>query len=233
MTLGAECKWHRVQNGKGDVTATAAGGAGEDRPRGGRPPATSRSELERIAFWLFDQHGFDETSIDDITAAAGIARRTFFRYYPSKSDLVWGDFDEQCERLRQWFGAVPPEMPMMEAIHQAVLDFNRLPPGQEAAHRRRLGLILGVPSLLANSTLRFAQWRAEVAAFAARRLCLASDALLPQVIGYSALGATLAAYEQWLREEHTDLMCLLDQALGELAIGFDHHDSVTQSPSGR
>ncbi len=184
-----------------------------------------------MAFWLFDKHGFDETSIDDITAAAGIARRTFFRYYPSKSDLVWGDFDEQCERLRQWFSAVPPEMPMMEAIHQAVLDFNRLPPGQEPAHRRRLGLILGVPSLLANSTLRFAQWRAEVAAFAARRLGLAPDALLPQVIGYSALGATLAAYEQWLRDEDADLMCLLDQALGELAIGFEYHDSVTQSPS--
>lgn len=215
------------------MTETAAGGAGEDRPRGGRPPATSRSELERVAYWLFGKHGFDETSIDDITAAAGIARRTFFRYYPSKSDLVWGDFDEQCERLRQWFSAVPPEMPMMEAIHQAVLDFNRLPPGQEPAHRRRLGLILGVPSLLANSTLRFAQWRAEVAAFAARRLGLAPDALLPQVIGYSALGATLAAYEQWLRDDDADLMWLLDQALGELAVGFEHHDRVTQSPSAR
>jgi mycofactocin system transcriptional regulator len=225
MALGAD--W------KGSVTATAAGEAGEERSRGGRPPATSRSELERVAFSLFGKHGFDETSIDDITAAAGIARRTFFRYYPSKSDLVWGDFDEQCARLRQWFSEVPPEMPMMEAIHQAVLDFNRLPPGQEPFHRRRLGLILGVPSLLANSTLRFAQWRAEVAAFAARRLGLAPDALLAQVIGYSALGATLAAYEQWLREEDADLMSLLDQALGELATGFEHHGRVTQASSGR
>ena len=200
------------------------GGAGREKPRGGRPPVTSRSELERVAFWLFDEHGFDETSIDDITAAAGIARRTFFRYYPSKFDLVWGDFDEQCDRFRQWFTGVPAETPVMEAIHQAVLEFNRLPPGQEAAHRRRLGLILGVPSLLANSTLRFAQWRAEVAAFAAGRLGLCPGDLLPQVIGYSALGATLAAYEQWLRDQDADLMSLLDQALGELAIGFDHHD---------
>ncbi len=178
-----------------------------------------------MAYCLFDKHGFDETSIDDITAAAGIARRTFFRYYPSKSDLVWGDFDGELDRLRQWFSAASPETPMMEAIHQAVLEFNRLPPGQETAHRRRLGLILGVPNLLANSTLRFEQWRAEVAAFAARRLGLAPDDLLPKVIGYSALGATLAAYEQWLRDEDADLMHLLDEALSELAIGFDHHDS--------
>jgi mycofactocin system transcriptional regulator len=213
---------------KSSVTVIT-GRASDEKPRGGRPPATSRSELERVAYQLFGKHGFDETSIDDITAAAGIARRTFFRYYPSKSDLVWGDFDQQCDRLRQWFSAAPPETPMMEAIHQAVLEFNRLPPGQETAHRRRLGLILGVPSLLANSTLRFTQWRAEVAAFAARRLCLAPDDLLPQVIGHSALGATLAAYEQWLRDEDADLMSLLDEALGELAIGFDHRDSVTDS----
>jgi mycofactocin system transcriptional regulator len=205
------------------------GGAGEEKSRGGRPPATSRSELERVAYQLFEEHGFDETSIDDITTAAGIARRTFFRYYPSKFDLVWGDFDKECDRLCRWFRAVPAETPMMEAIHQAVLEFNRLPQGQEAAHRRRLGLILGVPSLLANSTLHFAQWRAEVAAFAARRLCLAPGDLLPQVIGHTALGATLAAYEQWLRDEDADLMSLLDQALGELAIGFDHHDSVKDS----
>jgi mycofactocin system transcriptional regulator len=212
---------------KSSVTVIT-GGASDEKPRGGRPPATSRSELERVAYQLFDKHGFDETSIDDITAAAGIARRTFFRYYPSKSDLVWGDFDQQCDRLRQWFSAAAPETPMMEAIHQAVLEFNRLPPGQETAHRRRLGLILGVPSLLANSTLRFTQWRAEVAAFAARRLCLAPDDLLPQVIGHSALGATLAAYEQWLRDGDADLTSLLDEALGELAIGFDHHDSVRE-----
>lgn len=189
---------------------------------------TSRSELERVAFGLFEKQGFDETSIDDITAAAGIARRTFFRYYPSKSDLVWGEFDAQLDQLRQWFSRVPPEMPMMEAIHQAVLEFNRLPPGQEREHRRRLGLILGVPSLLANSTLRFAQWRAEVAAFAARRLCLTPDDLLPSVIGWSAMGATLAAYEQWLRDPDADLMCQLDLALGELAIGFEHHDGGGQ-----
>jgi TetR/AcrR family transcriptional regulator, regulator of mycofactocin system len=217
--------------GRSSVIATVSG-AGDDRPRGGRPPATSRAELERVAFCLFGKHGFDETSIEDITAAAGIARRTFFRYYPSKLDLVWGDFDGMCDRLRQWFGAVPAQTPMMEAIHQAVLEFNRLPPGEEAAHRRRLGLILGVPSLLANSTLRFAQWRAEVAAFAARRLGLAPHDLRPQVIGYSALGAALAAYEQWLRDEDADLMCLLDRALGELATGFDHHGNVAGASRG-
>ena len=195
-----------------------------ERPRIGRRPSTTHDALEAVALELFTTRGFDETSIDDIAAAAGIARRTFFRYYPSKSDLVWGEFDAELDRMRSWFAGASPDVPMMEAIRQAVIEFNRLPPDQVHQHRRRMSLILGVPTLLANSTLRFAQWRAVLAAFAADRLGLRPDDLLPKVVGYSALGATLAGYEEWLRDDGSDLLELLDAALGELAVGFHHHD---------
>ena len=151
-----------------------------ERPRIGRRPSTTHDALEAVALELFTTRGFDETSIDDIAAAAGIARRTFFRYYPSKSDLVWGEFDAELDRMRAWFAAAPPDVPMMEAIRQAVIEFNRLPPDQVHQHRRRMSLILGVPTLLANSTLRFAQWREVLATFAAGRLGLRPDDLLPR-----------------------------------------------------
>jgi TetR/AcrR family transcriptional regulator, regulator of mycofactocin system len=196
------------------------------RSRSGRPPSTTRAELERVAFLLFDAHGFDETSVEQIAEAAGIARRTFFHYSPSKTDLVWGEFDAQLDRLRAFLDSAPKDLPMLEAIHQAVVDFNRLPPGEEGQHRRRLSLILGVPTLLANSTLRFAQWREVIAAFAARRLGMATEDLLPRVVGYSALGAAIAAYEEWLRRPDSNLGALLDEALGTLAAGFDHQCST-------
>src|ERR671911_699689 len=47
----------------------------------GRRRSTSRAELERVALGLFATKGFDETTVDDIAAAAGIGRRTFFRYH--------------------------------------------------------------------------------------------------------------------------------------------------------
>jgi mycofactocin system transcriptional regulator len=194
------------------------------RPRVGRRPATSHGELEAVAFALFARDGFDETSVDDIATAAGIGRRTFFRYYPSKNDVVWGDFATELARMRARLGATRPDMPMMEAVHGAVVDFNRIEVGQVALHRQRLGLILGVPTLLANSTLRFAQWRAVVAEFAAGRLGVDAHELLPRVVGHSTLGAALAAYEEWLRRDEADLSDLMDRALGELAVGFRHHD---------
>jgi hypothetical protein len=81
-------------------------------------------------------------------------------------------------------------------------------------------MILGVPTLIANSTLRFASWRAEIARFAAQRRNEQPDDLVPAVIGYSALGASIAAYEQWLKSSDADLGALLDDAFRQLAAGF-------------
>ncbi|TQM06248.1 TetR family transcriptional regulator [Pseudonocardia kunmingensis] len=52
--------------------------------------SSARSEVEHIALDLFTERGFDTTTVDDIAAAAGIGRRTVFRYCPSKNDIPWG-----------------------------------------------------------------------------------------------------------------------------------------------
>ena len=57
----------------------------------GRRRVTSREELEQAAFTLFAARGFDATTVDEIAAAAGIGRRTFFRYFPSKESLLPAD----------------------------------------------------------------------------------------------------------------------------------------------
>ena len=57
----------------------------------------------------------------------------------------------------------------MDAIRVALIDFNRVAPAQVPLHRRRMELILRVPTLLAHSTLRFTAWREVVAEFVAER----------------------------------------------------------------
>ena len=130
---------------------------------------TSRAELEQAAFGLFAAHGFDATTVDEIAAAAGIGRRTFFRYFPSKNDIPWGAFEAELDRMRVRLKACPPEVPLMDAIRVALIDFNQVSPAQIPLHRRRMELILRVPALLAHSTLRFTAWRAVIAEFAAER----------------------------------------------------------------
>lgn len=202
------------RNGTGGTVAPSA-------PRPGRRPATTRDELTHLALELFTANGFDRTTIDDIAAAAGIGRRTFFHYFASKNDLPWGDFDARLEAMRTHLARIPEDTPLMEAVRIATVEFNRMPPEEERYHRERMALLLRVPTLLAHSTLRFASWRQVVAEFAARRLGLAEDALEPQAIAWAALGIALSAYEQWLDHDDSELAELLDRSLRMLNSGFD------------
>jgi mycofactocin system transcriptional regulator len=186
----------------------------------GRRRATSRAELEQVAFTLFTARGFDATTVDEIAAAAGIGRRTFFRYFPSKNDVPWGAFEDELERMRVRLKACAPEVPVMDAIRYALIDFNRVAPAQVPLHRRRMQLILRVPTLLAHSTLRFAAWRAVVAEFVAERTGRRPDDLAPQAIAHAVLGVSVAAYEHWLDDPGADLGSLLDRAMRELGTAF-------------
>jgi mycofactocin system transcriptional regulator len=188
--------------------------------RSGRRPVTSRAELEHVAFELFADRGFEQTTIEDIARAAGIGRRTFFRYFPSKNDVAWGAFGEELERMRGWLRACPADKPLMDAVREALLDFNRIDPAEIPWHRRRMALILRVPALQAHATLRYAAWRQVLAEFVGRRLGQPEDALAPQAIAHATLGVAIAAYEQWLRDEDADLTTVLDTAMRELAGGF-------------
>jgi mycofactocin system transcriptional regulator len=186
--------------------------------RPGRPSAASRRDLERVALALFHERGFDATTVEQIAEAAGIGRRTFFRYFASKNDVVWGDFDEGLAALRARLADADPHgvRPLLDVLREAVLAFNQLTPDDEPWHRGRMTLILEVPTLQAHSTLRYAAWRRVIAGHVASRLGQPAEALLPQLAAHTCLGAALTAYEQWLQHPGSDLQALLDEALRAL-----------------
>lgn len=191
-----------------------------DRPARGRRQRTSHAELERVAFGLFAEKGFDQTTIDDIAETAGIGRRTFFNYYASKNDLVWGRFEHDVARLRRLLAAAPPDVPIMDALRQAVVEFNTYDASVLPEHRTRMRLILNVPALQADSTLRYHLWAAAVAEFVAQRTGHPVTGLVPRLVAQTALAAAITAYRQWLDDESSDLTALIDEAMRLIGTGF-------------
>ncbi len=190
----------------------------------GRRPSTTQGHISGVALQLFATHGFDEVSVDDVAAAAGISRRTLFRYFSSKNAIPWADFDAHLQYLREVLDAVPADVPLDAALRSALLTFNDFGAHEIPQHRQRMRVILETDALQAYSMTMYAGWREVIAVFVARRLGLKPAELTPQTVAWTALGVALTAYEQWLADESVSLLDAIGAAfdvvgrgLGELA----------------
>jgi mycofactocin system transcriptional regulator len=188
--------------------------------RVGRRRSTTWDHLSNVAIDLFVAHGFDEVSVDDVAHAAGIARRTLFRYYPSKNALPWGDFDAHLERMRDQLAELDPSVPIGDALRTALLAFNTFDESETPRHRQRMRVILQTAELQAYSMTMYAGWRAVVATFVARRLGGRAGDLIPQTVAWTMLGAALSAYEHWLGDESASLMQELNDAFDTVSKGL-------------
>jgi mycofactocin system transcriptional regulator len=192
-----------------------------ERPaRRGRPPGTSARALEVIALDLFTRQGFDDTTIDQIAAAAGVSKRTFFRYFESKADVLWNAFDTEVENIRHTLAGVPSDQPVMDAVRQAVLQVNHYRAEDVPELRTRMNLIGSAPELGASAAVHYDAWERAVSEFVAVRTGHDRQSLYPLTVGRVTLAACRAAYEQWAARADGDLTVYLDAALRALAAGF-------------
>ncbi len=169
---------------------------------------------------MFAERGFEETTVDDVADALGVSRRTLFRYFASKNDMVWGDFDWVLGRLRRRLDETTAEEPLHEALRRAVVESNRYEEEQLPELRIRMRLITGVPALQAHSTLRYAEWRGVIAEFVAGRLDCEPTDLVPQTVAHAALGTSMAAFLVWVDDPSSDLTANLDEAFRLLGAGL-------------
>jgi mycofactocin system transcriptional regulator len=198
------------------TTGRAQAGAG----RRGRPPGTSRRKLELIALRLFTEQGFEVTTIERIAAEAGVSRRTFFRYFRSKADVLWGEFDAEVTAIRAALAAVPAGVPMMDAIRRAVVAANHYRAEDVPELRARMNLIISVPALQASAAVRYDAWERAISEFAATRIGQPEDSLYPLAVGRATLAVCRAAYDRWCARADADLTVYLDAAVAALAVGF-------------
>jgi TetR/AcrR family transcriptional regulator, regulator of mycofactocin system len=194
--------------------------AGRDGARRGRPPSTSRRELQGIALRLFHAHGFENTTIEQIAAEAGVSERTFFRYFTTKASVLWAEFESEVVVIRGALADVPDSVPMMDAIRTAVVAANHYRAQDVPEMRSRMALIATEPALSFGAAEHYAHWEQAISDFAARRLGQPADSLYPLAVGRTVLAACRAAYDRWSDRADSDLPTYLDAALTALAAGF-------------
>ncbi|MFZ5443087.1 MAG: TetR family transcriptional regulator [Myxococcota bacterium] len=108
-----------------------------------------------MALRLFEERGFAHVTMDEIAEAAEVSRRTLFRLFPSKTDLVWDGLSQVLDTVKARATELPAAMTLAQLIEQLVASTLRMLDDPEAAKvaRRRLSLIAAAPELLNHALL--------------------------------------------------------------------------------
>jgi AcrR family transcriptional regulator len=195
----------------------------DDRPAVGlreRKKARTKSAIQQHAMRLFHEQGYQATTIEQIAAAAEVSPSTFFRYFPTKEEVVL--YDALDPMLLEAFRVQPAELSPIEALRGAMWAvFADLPAGEMAMQRERDALIRSVPELRARMLDVFAgnlQLIAEIVADRVGRPAgdLAVRTLAGAVIGV-AISTLYTAGEQGTIE---DYLALMDAGLRHLEAGL-------------
>jgi AcrR family transcriptional regulator len=167
-------------------------------PRRGRSTegrAEVRRDLVAAAVRLFTERGYDETTIDDIAAAAGVGRRTFFRYFRSKEDAISPDHEAALARVAEVFAAAHPDEPTTSLVLRAgetVFDQYTEDPQLSV---RRFALTHRVPALRDRESASVDHYRRLFTRHLRERI---ADDLTAAVMGASVVAAHNVALREWL-----------------------------------
>jgi AcrR family transcriptional regulator len=176
-------------------------------------------DVQGEALRLFESQGYASTTVDQIAEAADISPRTFFRYFPTKEDVVlWDEYDAVIGEL---LAQRPRDEPVGETLRvttrSAIDGLYRHDPQRLLARNR---LLFSEPALRARF-LEFAREGVQqiATAFAASR-GRASDDLLVKVTATALVDAVLWASDRWQASDGSeDLLALVDQATDALVDG--------------
>jgi AcrR family transcriptional regulator len=184
-----------------------------------RKKARTRAAIRRQAMRLFREQGYAATTVEQIAEAAEISPSTFFRYFPTKEDVVLqDDYDPMIVAA---FHAQPAELSPIAALRGAMRSvFAALPAEQVAQERERQALIQSVPELRAGALDGMATTVQLVAEAVAQRVGRRPDELAVRTVAGAVIGVALAAMLAAADEPATDLFTVMDAAMAHLEAGL-------------
>jgi MFS transporter, DHA2 family, multidrug resistance protein len=184
-----------------------------------RKKARTRATIQACALRLFREQGYDATTIEQIIDAADVSETTFFRYFPTKEDVVFDD--DYDPRLIEAFQAQAPQVPPVSALRAAFAAvFASMSGEQRAEQRERIALILTVPRLRAAMLDRLSQAMQLLARAMAERAGRRSDDFAVRTVAGAIVGVAMAVSAAITDDPDTDVAALIDQAIAQLEPGL-------------
>jgi AcrR family transcriptional regulator len=184
-----------------------------------RKKAKTRAAIQQHALRLFRKQGFAATTVDQIAEAAEISPSTFFRYFPSKEDVVLQD--EYDPVLLEAFKAQPADMSPVRAVREAMRSiFGSLTEEEWTNEMQRQELIAQVPELRASVLQQVARAVEMLAVAAAERAGRRPDDLAVLTFAGAVVGVAMATLGAATAGSTKDFMTLFDAALDHLESGL-------------
>ena len=185
-----------------------------------RKRTRTRLMIQTEALRLFAENGYAHTTVEEIADAAAVSPRTFFRYFPTKEDVViWDEYDPLVLDLLE---SRPDNEPLAETLRAVVREaLGGLYRRDPARLLSRVQLSASVPELRARFLVEQNNGVELLAPLLARKRAVRGDDLRLRVIGSSLLAAVSVALDIWQKDNgNSDLLALLDRATDALAEGM-------------
>jgi AcrR family transcriptional regulator len=182
----------------------------------GKPAA--RDRLAEAAFTLFDERGYEQTTVDDITERAGLGRTTFFRHYRTKEDVIFPDHGRLLEQITDRLLTSSHRTPLAaaaDAVRLVLIHYI----GEGDLARRRYALTSTVPALRDREIASVASYQRLFREFISRSIGDRTEAasLRAELMAAAVVAAHNHVLRRWLRSECPDPLAEFDDAMGQVA----------------
>lgn len=171
-----------------------------------------KGELSRAGIRLFSKRGFAETTIDDIVDPLGVSKRTFFRYFATKEDVVFAWYEELTGELCAALAVRPLAESPFDAVCETLASLLHYYDDDPEWARAMLRLTNETPSLLGKSYEKRAMWEHALAIELQPRLPKRGAELRANVIVGAAMAAFTRGVEAWAAGDATSLRACIDKA---------------------
>ena len=183
---------------------------------------TSR-DLVEAAFALFDEKGFDNVTVEEIAHAAGVSRRTYFRYFPTKESVV---FPERAQLIKHFYELIVdennPGTPLQKCRSAAVAVAKEYMKDSQRIIRQH-NIVEQSPNLIAYEYRLDVQLeKAMAAAFIASKRSTIAQRRNARLLAGASIGIIRVALREWFEKSgRCDLAKLGKEAFDRLEKGFD------------